>query len=208
MRRTNQPYDRGRDATSLAPSGRGTDFEASARNQGEGPSARIASAVDQRPPRAQPLTLLLDAALEKLSLSPKGRGTTRHGFTLIELAASCAVIGVVFLMTIPLLSQIRQTQRESARSRIAQRVVANVMERVALQSASANGLSATLDDLQQLDIATLGGNGLPDARLDVQSQSDDGPLSGTRVTVTLDWTSDNGRSHSESLTAWWPQEEG
>jgi len=129
----------------------------------------------------------------------------RRGFTLMEVIVAAGVIGALFLVTIPLLSQIRTVRQEAERRMIAGEETANLMEAVAALARQGPLTDAALDGLTLSSAAER----LPDASLEVERAPAEAPFSAQRVTVRVAWTSETGRPADPiALTAWFPTEAG
>lgn len=123
----------------------------------------------------------------------------------MEVIVAAGVIGTLFLVTIPLLSQIRTVRQEAERRMIAGEETANIMEAVA---ALAGDGELNRDALEGLTLSPAAER-LPDAALELELATAEAPLSGQRVTVRVSWTSDAGDPATPAtLTAWFPTEGG
>ena len=129
----------------------------------------------------------------------------RDGFTLMEVIVAAGIIGALFLVTIPLLSQIRVVRQEAERRMIAGEETANVMEAAA---ALARGGELNREALERLGLSPAAER-LPERSLEVELADADPPLTGQRVTIRVAWTSDAGRPGDPvTLTAWFPSKGG
>ena len=132
---------------------------------------------------------------------------SRHGFTLVEVIIAGSIIGVVFLATIPLLAHVRTVRQEADRRSIAWHEAANVMEQLAAKAQREPLTSAAVTGLTLSPAA----DRLPDAALEIAldtTPTADAPLSGTRVDVSIGWTTDVGEDAVPvTLSAWLPTKE-
>ena len=129
----------------------------------------------------------------------------RGGFTLMEVIVAAGLVGALFVVTIPLLSQVRVVRQEAERRMIAGEETANAMEAVAAL-AQRGGLSREALEGVMLTPAA---RRLPEASLDVELADADPPFDGQRVTVSVSWTADTGRRGDPvRLTAWFPSKGG
>lgn len=129
----------------------------------------------------------------------------RGGFTLMEVLVAAAVIGSLFLVTIPLLSRIRAVRQEAERRMLAGQETANLMEAVAALAQQGELTREALDGLMLSSAAER----LPDAAVDVEMAPAEAPFFGRQITVTVTWTSDAGPpAVATSLTAWFPEAGG
>ena len=132
----------------------------------------------------------------------------RHGFTLVEVIIAGSIIGVVFLATIPLLAHVRTVRLEADRRSIAWHEAANVMEQLAAKAQREPLTSAAATGLTLSPAA----DRLPDAALEIAldpTPTSDAPMFGTRVDVSIGWTTDVGEDAVPvTLSAWLPTKEG
>ncbi|MGD9855537.1 MAG: hypothetical protein AB7U20_11375 [Planctomycetaceae bacterium] len=121
---------------------------------------------------------------------------------MIELTVAAGVLGTVFLVTMPLLSRVRDTRDEVQRRFIAQQEAANILERLASRTSD-----GPLDDaITQVSVAS------PEARsvltnvevvVTRAAEADDAGLA--RVSVAISWVNDAGeRTAPVTLDAWFP----
>lgn len=135
-------------------------------------------------------------------LVPRAAG--RGGFTLTEVIAAAGIISVLFLVAIPLLSQVQTVRGEAARQFLAQQEAENAMERLA---ALATRGELTPQSAAAVTLSPLAAT-LPDASLAVRLDASSGELAGQQVRVVVRWTTDAApRQRSATLTAWFPQSE-
>jgi type II secretory pathway pseudopilin PulG len=123
----------------------------------------------------------------------------------MEVIVAAGLVGTLFVVTIPLLSQLRTVRQEAARRMIAGEETANAMEAVAALVQRGELRRETLDSL----LLTPAAERLPEALLSVELANADPPLDGQRVTVSVSWTTETGRSADPMvLTAWFPARGG
>lgn len=121
---------------------------------------------------------------------------------MIELTVAAGVLGTVFLVTIPLLSRVRDTREQSQRRFIAQQEAANVLERLAARLADRPADDAVRESAAASPEAR---SLLPDVEIQVtpSDQADDAGL--VRVTVAVSWLDDVGQQAAPvTLDAWLP----
>ncbi|MCA9024721.1 MAG: type II secretion system protein [Planctomycetaceae bacterium] len=123
----------------------------------------------------------------------------RYGFTMLELTVAASLLGMVFVVTLPLLKHVR-VSRDAAQQRfVAQQEVANLMEQIA-----ALGASAITDE--SLTISPEAASHLHDAQVAIAREPAEDNLQ--QVTISLTWSDDAGQPVAPaSLTAWFPVSE-
>ena len=135
----------------------------------------------------------------------KGAANDRPGFTLLELTVAAGLLGVLFLVTIPLLARVRDTREETQRRFLAQQEAANVMERLSLRAAL-----GTIEDALARDVPVSpeAAAMLPQAKVSVSRTEQADEAGNLRVTVAVSWLSETGEHASPvSLDAWFPAPE-
>jgi len=136
----------------------------------------------------------------------RGRSFTRHGFTLIELISTCILLGVVFSVSIPLLTVVAHERRSAEQRQFALQHAANLLEHTTTKSwtqlpVGEQTLTAAPTDVQML---------LPglERQVEVKELSEE-PRS-KQVAVSIRWKSRTGQLVAPvRLSAWvYPIEEG
>ena len=142
-----------------------------------------------------------------LTLSPQSRGEgtgTRRGFTLIELIATCILLGAVFSVSIPLLTVVAQERRSAEQRQFALQHATNLLER-----ATVNGWSQMPVGEQSLtaaptDVQTL----LPGLERQVEVKELSETPRSKQVTVSIRWKSRSGQFVSPIRLSAWIYESG
>jgi type II secretory pathway pseudopilin PulG len=130
------------------------------------------------------------------------------GFLLMELLVASAVLGVAYLILVPLLSQVRLRQQELERRSLALTELGNLAERVGRLAGHGplNRLTAA-----ELPLSEEGRRRLPGVELTVNVRpmppavDAQIELSGDEVTLAVSWIDPSGaRVRPVSVTMWWP----
>lgn len=140
---------------------------------------------------------------------PSGRkpvANTRRGFTLIELIATCILLGVVFSVSIPLLTVVAHERRSAEQRQFALQHATNLLERATTKSWSELKVGNQELTAAPTDVQTL----LPglERRVEVKELSET-PRS-KQVEVSVRWKSRSGELVAPlRLSAWvYPNGEG
>ncbi|MCA9112416.1 MAG: type II secretion system protein [Planctomycetaceae bacterium] len=125
----------------------------------------------------------------------------RNGFTMLELTVAASLLGMVFVVTLPLLKHVR-VSRDAAQQRfVAQQEVANLMEQIAAPATEASGVTD-----ESLTISPEAASHLHDAQVAIAREPAEDNLQ--QVTISLTWSDDAGQPVAPaSLTAWFPVSE-
>lgn len=129
----------------------------------------------------------------------------RSGFTMLELTVAASVLGMVFLVTIPLLTKVRDTREEAQRRFVAQLEAANTLERLSLRVAD-----GTLDEAmsQNTSISSEAASVLPEGEIDITPAEQVDDVGNLQITVAVSWLDNAGQRVSPvSLDAWFPVSE-
>ena len=127
------------------------------------------------------------------------RPVTRRGFTLIELIATCILLGVVFSVSIPLLTVVAHERRSVEQRQFALQHAANLLERATTKSWS--DLPVGNQELADapVDVQTL----LPGLERQVEVAELPETLRSKQVTVSIRWKSRTGQLVAPiRLSAW------
>ena len=135
---------------------------------------------------------------------PPLRPQIRRGFTLVELIATCILLGVVFSVSIPLLTVVAHERRSAEQRQFALQHAANLLER-----ATTRGWSDLPVGTQELtdapaDLRTL----LPglDRRVEVKELPE--AVRPKQVTVSIRWKSRSGELVAPIRLSAWVYESG
>lgn len=118
-------------------------------------------------------------------LPPNDAVTIRRGFTLVELIGTCILLGVVFSVSVPLLTLVARERRSTEQRQFALQHAANLLERATLKGwaelpVGEQELPAAPADLQSL---------LPglERQVDVSEPADE--VRSKQVAVSIRWKS-------------------
>ncbi len=128
-----------------------------------------------------------------------GRTCSRRGFTLVELIATCILLGVVFSVSIPLLTVVARERRSAEQRQFALQHAANLLERATTRDwaelpVGNQELTAAPGDVQTL---------LPGLERQVEVRELPESPRSKQVTVSIRWTSRSGQPVAPiRLSAW------
>jgi prepilin-type N-terminal cleavage/methylation domain-containing protein len=109
---------------------------------------------------------------------------SRHrGFTLVELLAAAAMVGVVLAVMVPVIGWAAAERRAVARRERAMLEAANVLERLAERPWD----RITNEDLKRVQLSESASAALPGASLRVEVAEIAGPPEAKRVRVAIRW---------------------
>ena len=161
--------------------------------------------VENGPCRSPSLTRRV-GNVSAIEHAPRERPCARCGFTLVELIATCILLGVVFSVSIPLLTVVARERRSAEQRQFALQHAANLLER------------ATTKDWAELPVGNLELTAAPgdvqtllpglERRVEV-AELQESPRS-KQVTVSIRWLSRSGQLVAPvRLSAWvYPNGEG
>ncbi len=134
------------------------------------------------------------------------RPVARRGFTLIELIATCILLGVVFSVSIPLLTVVAQERRSAEQRQFALQHAANLLERATTKSWSELPVGDQSLTDAPADVQTL----LPGLERQVEVKELSETPRSKQVTVSIRWKSRSGQLVAPvRLSAWvYPNGEG
>lgn len=112
---------------------------------------------------------------------------TRHGFSLIELIATCILLGVVFSVSVPLLTVVARERRSGEQRQFALQHATNLLERAATRDWSELPVGPQTISPAPADLQSL----LPGLERSVEVRELSDELHTKHVIVSLHW---NGRS--------------
>ncbi len=123
----------------------------------------------------------------------------RDGFTMLELTVAAALLGTVFVVTVPLLKHVRVSRDAAEQQSVAQQEAANIMERLAV-----HGSSGAQDEM--ITLSPEAASHLPDGAVTITRAPIVEGLQ--QVTLRVTWSNAVGnRPAPVTLTAWFPAEE-